>query len=268
MAVTPFQAEILRLIARNRVANGETYVAGGLALNYALHRPRVSHDIDVFNDTYEAMVSSADMDRETLKKAGYNVETMRDRDFIVEAKVSRNGATTDIQWVRDSAYRFFPIVEDELLGYTLHPLDLATNKLLALAGRQVPRDWIDTISCADGVQPLVYLAWAANGKDPGLSPRYIIEMGARTHYTQGELEMAVLTDEMLDVAELSRKWHSMIAIAREVLPLLPPEEVGKAVLDKEGRPFKGDPKTLPDAIAAGEVVFHEGRICGAWPRVL
>ena len=66
MAVTAFQVEVLRLIARNRVANGETYVAGGLALNHALHRPRMSHDIDVFNDTYEAMVSSADMDREIL----------------------------------------------------------------------------------------------------------------------------------------------------------------------------------------------------------
>ena len=268
MAVTAFQAEVLRLIARNRVANGETYVAGGLALNHALHRPRMSHDIDVFNDTYDAMVSSADMDREILRKAGYGVETTRDRDFIVEAKVSRKGATTDIQWVRDSAYRFFPIIEDELLGYTLHPLDLATNKILALASRQVPRDWIDTISCAEAVQPLVFLAWAANGKDPGLSPRYIIEMGARTRYTQGELEMAVVTNEKLDVAELSRKWHSMIDAAREALPLLPPEEAGKAVLDKAGRPFKGDPKLLPEAIAAGDVVFHEGRICGAWPRVL
>lgn len=49
MAVTAFQAEVLRIMAKNRVANGETYVAGGLALNHLLHRPRVSNDIDVFN---------------------------------------------------------------------------------------------------------------------------------------------------------------------------------------------------------------------------
>ena len=50
MAVTGFQAEILRRIARLRVEEGETYVAGGLALNHQL-RPRVSADIDVFNST-------------------------------------------------------------------------------------------------------------------------------------------------------------------------------------------------------------------------
>ena len=49
MAVTAFQAEVLRIMAKNRVANGETYVAGGLALNHLLHRPCVSNDIDVFN---------------------------------------------------------------------------------------------------------------------------------------------------------------------------------------------------------------------------
>jgi len=34
---------------KDRVVNGETYVAGGLALNHLLHRPRVSNAIDVFN---------------------------------------------------------------------------------------------------------------------------------------------------------------------------------------------------------------------------
>ena len=52
MAVTGFQAEILRRIARLRIEEGETYVAGGLALNHQLRRPRVSADIDVFNSTY------------------------------------------------------------------------------------------------------------------------------------------------------------------------------------------------------------------------
>ena len=66
MAVTAFQSEVLRVIAKNRVANGETYVAGGLALNHLLHRPRISNDIDVFNNSYEAMTAAADMDRAAL----------------------------------------------------------------------------------------------------------------------------------------------------------------------------------------------------------
>ena len=30
---------VLRIMEKNRVVNGETYVAGGLALNHLLHRP-------------------------------------------------------------------------------------------------------------------------------------------------------------------------------------------------------------------------------------
>ena len=50
MAVTRFQATVLRRIAHSRIAYGETYIAGGLALNHQLNAPRVSHDIDVFSD--------------------------------------------------------------------------------------------------------------------------------------------------------------------------------------------------------------------------
>ena len=268
MAVTAFQSEVLRLIAKNRVANGETYVAGGLALNHLLNRPRVSNDIDVFNNSYEAMTAAADMDSATLTAAGYGVEVKRERDFIVEVTVSRGDESTDIQWVQDSAYRFFPLVEDALLGVTMHPFDLATNKLLALAGRRVPRDWVDTISCAESLQPLGLLAWAANGKDLGLSPRYILEMCARTRYVQEEIDIAVRSNEPIDVAKLSREWHAMIDAARTTISLLPLEEVGKAVLTKDGALFNGSDEQLSAAMKAGEVVFHKGRICGAWPQIV
>lgn len=268
MAVTAFQAEILKLLAKNRIANGETYVAGGLALNHQLHRPRLSSDIDVFNNSYEAMTAAADMDRAALLSAGYTVVVKRDRDFIVEVTVSCGNETTDIQWVQDSAYRFFPLIEDDLLGLTLHPFDLATNKLLALSGRRVPRDWIDTISCSEELQPLGLLAWAANGKDLGLTPLYILDMAARTHYAQSEIDIAVRSELPVDVAALSMKWHAMIESARKMVSLLPADEVGKAVLNKDGALFNGTPDQLDHAIATGDVVFHEGRICGAWPQII
>ena len=49
--------------------------------------------------------------------------------------MSRGGERSVVQWARDSAYRFFPLVEDEQMGLALHPFDLATNKVLAMAGR-------------------------------------------------------------------------------------------------------------------------------------
>ena len=69
MAATEFQAEILKRIARSRIDGGATYVAGGLALNHMLAAPRVSHDIDVFNDTAEAVSAAFERDTATLRAA-------------------------------------------------------------------------------------------------------------------------------------------------------------------------------------------------------
>ena len=139
-----------------------------------------------------------------------------------------------------AAYRFFPLIEDELLGLTLHPFDLATNKLLALASRTVPRDWIDTITCSEDIQPLGLLAWAANGKDLGLTPNFILDMCMRTKYSRPEFEVAVINSADYDLPELSRRWNEMIWKARETVKLLPPEEVGKAVMTKDGELWRGD----------------------------
>ena len=53
MAVTAFQSEVLKRIARSRLDGGETYIAGGLALNHRLGTPRLSRDI--FHDSKDAM---------------------------------------------------------------------------------------------------------------------------------------------------------------------------------------------------------------------
>lgn len=268
MAVTPFQSGVLRVIARSRKDGDETYVAGGLALNHQLGRPRVSSDIDVFNSTYEALERSSDADCAALSRAGYRLDVVRKRDFIVEVRVTRDGQSTDLQWVQDSAYRFFPLIEDELLGLTLHPFDLATNKLLALAGRRVPRDWVDTISCSEQIQPLGLLAWAANGKDIGLTPLFILEMAMRTHYAQQEFDVAIVNHADYDLGDLSRRWHDMIWRARETVKLLPPEQVGKAVVNADGTLFNGTDAELVAALEAGTLRFHEGHIGGAWPRII
>ena len=76
----------------------------------------------------------------------------------------------EVQWVRDSAYRFFPLLEHPELGLTLHPFDLATNKVLALVGRIAVRDWVDILTCHRTLSPLGCLAWAPAGKEPGLRP--------------------------------------------------------------------------------------------------
>ena len=141
-------------------------------------------------------------------------------------------------------------------------------ELIRFGQRRVPRDWVDTITCAEDIQPLGLLAWAANGKDLGLTPNYILEMCARTNYARPEFEMAIRNAADYDLADLSSKWHEMIWRARDMVKLLPPAEVGKAVMTKEGDLFKGDADALVAALAAGELEFHEGTIGGAWPRII
>lgn len=268
MALTAQQEDILRLLARNRVENPESYVAGGLALNYKLNTPRLSRDIDIFHDSKNAMIRSWEMDRDVLAASGFAVKPIRVLEYFIEAEVSRDGRRMEIQWGTDSAYRFFPLQEDPVVGFTLHPLDLAANKLAALVGRTEPRDWIDVITAIKRLQPLACLLSAACGKDPGFSPTSMLEYVARRHYNQVEIDEKIIPRGTYNAAELCRFWHEEVDRTRLVLEKFPRSEVGKAVMAKGGGLFKGDAVALEAALSAGELEFHEGTIGGAWPRII
>ncbi len=267
MALTPLQRRICLLLAEQRKRSGESYVAGGAALNELLGGARMSRDVDLFHDTEEALAATWAQDRLTLQEAGLRVAPSREAPSFVQAQVGDGAETEVLQWVQDSAYRFFPLVESELFGLTLHPFDHATNKVLALAGRRKVRDWVDTIQCHDTLQPLGYLAWAASGKDPGLSPLFIIEQAARTRYVQGELDQLQFDGPTPRAAELSVRWHQAIDEARQLIRLLPSEQVGRCVLDHAGRLATAPPATLVGELAGGRLAFHEGRIRGAFPEL-
>jgi hypothetical protein len=57
---------------------------------------------------------------------------------------------TRVDWAHDSAWRFMPLVRDALGGLLLHPVDLAINKVLALAGRDEPRDLTEPFDLGRG----------------------------------------------------------------------------------------------------------------------
>lgn len=267
MALTAIQRRVCRLLAEERKRSGESYVAGGGALNEHLGGTRRSRDVDLFHDTEAALVATWARDRETLRAAGLEVETIREAPAFVEVHVRDGSETVLVQWTQDSAYRFFPLVEHETLGLTLHPFDLATNKVLALAGRREARDWIDAVQCHDKLQPLGYLAWAAAGKDPGLGPLAIVEEAARTRYTAAEIEGLDFDGPTPEVAGLSVRWHQAVVEARELVRALPAEHAGRCVLDQLGALQKAPPQELARELKAGHVAFHEGRIGGAFPEL-
>jgi hypothetical protein len=248
MALTTLQRHVCRVLAEHRKGLGESYVA-------------------LFHETEAALVATWANDRAVLRAAGLRVEPLRELPAFVEARVGDATATVLVQWARDSAFRFFPLVEHDVFGLTLHPFDLATNKLLALVGRREARDWIDIVECHRKVQSLGYLAWAAAGKDPGFSPLRIVEEGARTRYVQSEIDSLDFDGPTPQAADVSYRWHAAVDDARALVRTLPVEEVGKCVLDHQGRLQSATPAGLARELSAGRVAFHEGRIRGAFPEV-
>jgi hypothetical protein len=267
MALTALQRRVCLLLADERKRSGESYVAGGVALNEIVAGARRSRDIDLFHDTETALVATWANDHAALAAAGLRVEPVRELPAFVEARVSDATETILVQWAQDSAFRFFPLVEHETFGLTLHPLDLATNKLLAIIGRREVRDWVDAVRCHEEIQPLGYLAWAAAGKDPGFSPLRIVEECARVRYVQSEIDSLDFDGPVPRAGDLSVRWHAAIADAREVVGVLPADEAGRCVLDHEGRLEKAPPDRLPGELSQGRIVFHEGRIRGAFPEL-
>jgi hypothetical protein len=266
MAATAFQRQLCRLIAKSRRDSGDSYVAGGVALNTLLRAPRISRDIDPFHDTDEALRASWKNDQALLAHDGYRLDVIREAPTYIEALVSKGTDRVIVQWLRESAFRFFPLVEDEDFGLVLHPFDLATNKVLALAGRLEPRDWIDVLTTHDRLQPLGYLVWAACGKDPGFSPVSLLaEAGRSGRYSQAELDELAFDGSAPDARVLGAKWHRMLSEAQMIVEALPSNESGEAVLDRQGVPYRKGPEALPADLREHTIVFHEGRIGGVWP---
>lgn len=217
----------------------------------------------------EAVIASWHADRALLERGGYGVIARRQLPTFIEAVVRRGDDEILVQWAQDSAYRFFPLQEHPDFGLTLHPFDLATNKVLALVGRLEVRDWIDVISCNASIQPLGYLAWAAAGKDPGLSPPFILEVAGRSsRYSQPEVDAMPFTQSPPSAADMSRQWRLILAEARPVIDALPAAEVGKCVLNVNGDLLNESPKRLTALLEMGAVRFHPGCIRGAYPRII
>lgn len=268
MALTAFQRRICRLIAQNRLSSGESYIAGGTALNALLKAPRISGDIDIFHDTTEALRRSWEQDRNVLTDAGFQISILRETPAYVQALAQSAGERVLMEWARDSAFRFFPLVEDEQMGLTLHPFDLATNKVLALAGRLEIRDWIDVQECSRSIQHLGLLIWAACGKDPGFSPPALLNEASRSsHYSQEEMNRLDFGGAIPDIGALSRQWKATMKEARDLIEMLPAEQAGQCLLTRSGALFTGTTQELKNAIESGKLFWHQGTVGGVLPTV-
>src|SRR5476651_248907 len=224
MPLGDFEKNVLRLLAANR--NPESYVAGATVFLRREDSHRQSQDIDVFHDTVQSLKQAATQDATVLQSNGYTLEWAETQETLQRATVSKDGRSTKMEWAYDSAFRFFPVQPDADFGFVLHPLDGATNKVLALAGRGELRDYLDVLFLHRNVLSLGALAWAACGKDAGFTPQFLVEEAQRrAHYPASRLNMLLLR-EPLDLVECKRRWLQASAEAKALFNLLPPEEVG------------------------------------------
>jgi len=265
MPLTKFQHEVLGVIVANR--SEKSHFAGGLVLNAAEDSPRYSKDFDVFHDEVGDLDVTSEHDVVSLESAGYAVEKLNaygewDKpSSFRKAIVKRGDEQVSLDWAHDSAFRYFPIVTDPLLGWRLHLFDMAVNKALALSARTVTRDYIDILELAR-IYPLEAIVWAACGKDEGFSPLFLlammrrfakIEPGTLDKIRARELDPIAMKIEWITISDKAEEEIIRLADTRPDMP------IGVAFVDDKGEP--GWIGANPD------LRIHYGSIRGCWPTI-
>ncbi|MFW6218363.1 MAG: nucleotidyl transferase AbiEii/AbiGii toxin family protein [Verrucomicrobiota bacterium] len=253
MPLTPFQATILRLIAANR--SHESHLARASAIHAASASIRFSGDLDLFHDSEESVAESYNRDSATLSANGFQVRVMLSQPGFIRASVEKDGNVVLVDWARDSVWRFMPPVLVESIGYVLHPVDLAINKVLALGGRDEPRDWVDILYLDRRLISLGALVFAAVGKDPGLNPSMLLELlGRKGHLQSRDLERIHFAEKP-DLQALRRQWDAALKAAKAFVAGRPAKEAGHLYLDPDSGKFfapgAGDPYQLHPAAKGG-----------------
>jgi hypothetical protein len=253
--ISKFQSGVLRLLAGQRSPDG--YVAGGVAINR--DGPRFSDDIDIFHDSIARLDRAVRADEAVLTEAGYTVAwPPYQRSGKHEATVEKDGERMQLEWVIDSAFRFFSTQADELFGYVLHPVDLATNKASAAADRRVARDIVDLVTIHETILSLGAVVAAAVGKFPGTTPEEMLaEITRHSRFTAEEFQV-LATEQPIDSRDLHRRIRGMIEAAEVFISKLPSDAVGVVFME-------GDEAVVPDLTALDRYRRNPGAPSGLWP---
>ena len=256
MPLTPFQESVAKLLSVDR--SPDSYLAGGAAMHIAPGSERFSNDLDYFHDSVERVASAFAADRTLLEGSGFTLEIGLQQAGIVRSIVKKGSEATKVDWAHDAAWRFLPPLPHPIAGYVLHPVDLAVNKLLALVGRDEPRDFLDVMFAHRQVLGLGALCWAAAGKDPGFTPPLLLDLLRRRGRLRPEdlARLHLLT--LPDLEALKREWLQVLDGAEAFIAARPPAELGCLYYSRKQQRFVSD-FASPDT----DVVVHHGRSGGS-----
>jgi hypothetical protein len=220
--------------------------------------PRFSGDIDIFQDTEQRLEAAAQADAKALSAAGLEFSWKKIVTGKREAEVKGLGEKMRLEWVHDSAFRFFPTQRDDVFGYVLHPVDLATNKTSAAADRREPRDVVDLVTIHETILPLGAAICAAVGRFPGQSPEEMLaDIMRHSRFTAEEFRV-LATERPIDVPDLHRRIRGMIEDAGRFISRIPSDAVGVIFLER-GRAVQ------PDLGSLEKYQRHTGTLGGVWP---
>jgi hypothetical protein len=234
MPLTPFQTEVLALLGPQR--SDDSYFAGGAALHLGPDGERFSNDLDFFHSAADVANHTFAADASVLRSAGYDVETRAEHRGFVSATVRRGGESTILDWAHESSWRFLPLVPMPGGGVMLHPIDLAINKLGALANRREPRDVVDVIFADTHILPFPALVWAVVEKNPGLNPASYLEQFRRRTLTPEDATYLRFTGTY-SVEDAAQHFRRMIAAADAFIAANKLREPGALLQDRRTGAF-------------------------------
>jgi hypothetical protein len=256
--LTDHQARLAQLLSENRTL--DSYLAGGAAILIEPNTTRFSRDLDYFHDSEMRVAEAFAADRTVLEASGYSLDIDLNQPGYIRAVVRKGANRTKVEWAHDSSWRFMPTVHDDRFGFVLHPVDLAVNKVLALAGRDEARDVVDTLNFHRSLLGLGALCWAACGKDPGYNPLSLLELLRRRGKVRAEDLARLALTEPIDLQVMKRAWLDALDSVEPFVASRPPQEIGCLYYSTSQRAFV-DPGEVVDAVP------HFGRPGGVVPRV-
>ncbi len=258
MPLTDFQSTLATLLAENRTV--DSYLAGGAAILIDPKTTRYSNDLDYFHDSEARVAQAYATDRALLETNGYTLSVDLNQPGYIRAVVQREEQQAKVEWAHDSSWRFMPPIRDDRFGYLLHPADLAVNKVLALAGRDEPRDLVDTMHQHQQVLCLGAMCWAACGKDPGHTPLSLLGLLRRRGRVREEDIARLHVATPIELPQLKSQWLEALDSVEPFVESRPPEEIGCLYYSPSAEKFV-DPREASDAAP------HFGRPGGVLPRI-
>jgi predicted nucleotidyltransferase component of viral defense system len=191
------------------------YLTGGTALSAFFLKHRKSHDLDFFTGVEELIIPFSQKLGSSLKQENLKVERLRGFHSFVELSANSSEGSTIIHLALDSPFRFEqPVVSGEFSGLKIDSLiDIATNKLLALFGRAVLRDFVDVYFLVNEHFSKNELIEKSRLKDPGFDLYWLGVAMERIESCSDEstdMHLLVRPCTMRELKEFYKEWRKEV----------------------------------------------------------